>query len=244
MPPRFLSLGDSALVVELGDAIERSVLDEVAALDRAVLAAVRAGRLEGVLETVPTYRSLAVVYDPLRTTRATLERRIAPLLARRRTSAARRTRTFRLPVCYGGEHGPDLDAVAEASGLAPADVVLLHQRETYDVYVLGFLPGFAFMGDVAAPLRLPRRADPRTRVPAGSVAIAGQQTAIYPWQSPGGWHLLGRCPVPLFDARRSPPALLAPADRVVFEAVDAARFRELEAAFAAGKIAPEELVTA
>jgi KipI family sensor histidine kinase inhibitor len=241
MPARLLSLADGALVVELGDAIERPVLEQVAALDAAVLAELGAGRLEGVLETVPSYRSLAILYDPLRTTRAALERRIAPLLDVRRAAAARGARTWRLPVCYGGEHGPDLDAVAAASGLAPGDVVALHAGEAYDVYVLGFLPGFAFMGDVPARIRLPRRADPRTRVPAGSVAIAGQQTAIYPWESPGGWHLLGRCPVPLFDPRRSPPALLAPADRVVFEPVDEARLRALEADLAAGRVAPEEL---
>lgn len=241
MGPRLSSLGDGALVVELGDAIERSVLEQVSALDAAVRAELAAGRLAGVLETVPTYRSLAIVYDPLRTTRAALERRIVPLLDARRKPARRGTRTWKLPVRYGGEYGPDLEAVAAASGLAPDDVVALHLGETYDVYVLGFLPGFAFMGDVAAALRLPRRADPRTRVPAGSVAIAGQQTAIYPCESPGGWHLLGRCPVPLFDPRRSPPALLAPADRVVFEAVDEERFRLLEAAFAAGRLAPEEV---
>jgi inhibitor of KinA len=243
MPPRLLSLADGALVVELGDTIDRSLLEQVSALDAAVHRAMAAGRLEGVLETVPTYRSLAILYDPLRTTRAALERGVAPLLAARAGTVRREARTWKLPVRYGGEHGPDLEHVAAATGLAPGDVVALHQRETYDVYVLGFLPGFAFMGNVAPEIRLPRRTDPRTRVPAGSVAIAGQQTAIYPWESPGGWHLLGRCPVPLFDARRASPALLAPADRVAFEAVDEDRFRELEAAFAAGRIAPEELAS-
>lgn len=243
MAARFLALADRALVVELGDAISLPLLAQVSALDAAVRGEVAAGRIEGVIETVPSYRSLAILYDPLRTSRAAVERRIAPLLqARAETSAARST-TWRLPVCYGGDHGPDLEHVAAACGLGPAEVVALHSGATYHVYVLGFLPGFAYLGDVPDAIRLPRRKEPRTRVAAGSVAIAGGQTAVYPWQSPGGWHLLGRCPVPLFDPRRSPPAVLAPADRVRFEPVAEDRFRELEAAFAAGRLAPEELAT-
>lgn len=241
MTPRLLSLADGALVVELGDAIARPLLEQVSALDAAVRREVGAGRLEGVVETVPTYRSLAILYDPLRTTRAALERGIAPLLDARDAPGPARGRTWRLPVRYGGEHGPDLERVAASCGLAPSEVIALHARTTYDVYVVGFLPGFAYMGDVAEAIRLPRRNDPRTRVPAGSVAIAGQQTAVYPWESPGGWHLLGRCPVPLFDPRRPQPALLAPADRVAFEAVSEQEYRALEADAAAGRLAPEEL---
>jgi inhibitor of KinA len=241
MAPRFLSLADSALVVELGNEISRSLVAEVSALDEAVRREADAGRLEGILEVVPSYRSLAVLYDPRRTSRAALERSLRPLLGGRAVDAGARARSWRLPVCYGGEHGPDLEPLAAARGLTAADVVALHAGATYVVYVLGFLPGFAFMGDVPEAIRLPRRAEPRTKVPAGSVAVAGLQTAVYPWESPGGWHLLGRCPVPLFDARGDPPALLAPADRVSFQPIDAERFRELEAAFAAGLVAPEEL---
>jgi inhibitor of KinA len=241
MTPRFLALADRALVVELGDAISPPLLAQVSALDAAVRGEVEAERLEGVVETVPSYRSLAILYDPLRTTRAALEQRIAPLLAAPATSRQVQARTWRLPVLYGGEHGPDLEHVARACGLAPADVVALHAGTTYDVYVLGFLPGFAYMGQLPETIRLPRRPEPRTRVAAGSVAVAGEQTAVYPWESPGGWHLLGRCPVPLFDPRRSPPALLAPADRVRFEPVLEDRFRELETSLAAGRVTPEEL---
>lgn len=242
MAHRFLPLADRALVVELGDEISRPLLARVAALDAAILAELEGGRLEGVVETVPSYRSLAILYDPLRTTRAALERRISPLVdAPAAAHAARPARTWTLPVLYGGERGPDLGEVAAARGLTASQVVALHSEATYDVYVLGFLPGFAYMGDVAEELRLPRREEPRTRVASGSVAIAGRQTAIYPWESPGGWHLLGRCPIPLFDPRRRRPALLAPADRVRFEPVPEGRFRELEAAVAAGRLDPEEL---
>ena len=142
---------------------------------------------------------------------------------------------------YGGEWGPDLAAVAAACGRCPDEVVALHAGATYDVYVLGFLPGFAYLGDVAEEIRVPRRKEPRTRVPPGSVAVAGAQTAVYPWESPGGWNLLGRCPVPLFDPRRRGGALLAPADRVRFEPVSRERFAGLEADLAAGRLDPGEL---
>lgn len=241
MAPRLLSLADGALLVEVGDAISPALLERVSALDAAVRAEAEAGRLPGVVETVPTYRSLAILYDPLVTTRAALERAVVPLLDAPAAPVARQARTWRLPVRYGGEHGPDLDGVARVCGLAPEEVAALHAGTSYVVYVLGFLPGFAYLGDVPEAIRVPRRTDPRTRVPAGSVAVADRQTAVYPWESPGGWQLLGRCPVPLFDARRSPPALLAPSDRVAFEPVSLERYREIEADLAAGRLAPEEL---
>ncbi len=244
MAHRLLALADRALVVELGDEISRPLLARVSALDAVLRAELAGGGLEGVVETVPSYRSVAIVYDPLRTTRAALERRIAPLLGGGSEAASTpASRIWTLPVLYGGAAGPDLAAVAAARGLPAAEAIALHARTAYDVYVLGFLPGFAYMGDVAPELRLPRRAEPRTRVAAGSVAIAGTQTAIYPCESPGGWHVIGRCPVPLFDPRRARPALLAPADRVRFEPVPEERFRELEASLAAGRLDPEELAS-
>ncbi len=242
MAPRLLALADRALVVELGDEISRPLLARVSALDAALRAELDRGGLEGVVETVPSYRSVAIVYDPLRTTRAALERRVAPLLGAPLDAApAPPSRTWTLPVLYGGAAGPDLADVAAARGLSTDDAIALHAGTTYDVYVLGFLPGFAYLGDVPPELRLPRRREPRTRVAAGSVAIAGAQTAIYPCESPGGWHLVGRCPVPLFDPRRARPALLAPSDRVRFAPVCEERFRELEASIAAGRLEPEEL---
>ncbi|HEX9049558.1 MAG TPA: 5-oxoprolinase subunit PxpB [Anaeromyxobacter sp.] len=244
MAYRLLALADRALVVELGDEISRPMLARVSALDAALRAELDRGGLEGVVEAVPSYRSIAIVYDPLRTTRAALERRIAPLLdAPLDAAPAPPGRTWTLPVLYGGAAGPDLAEVAAARGLSAPEAVALHAGATYDVYVLGFLPGFAYLGDVAPALRLPRRSTPRTRVAPGSVAIAGAQTAIYPCESPGGWHVIGRCPVPLFDPRRPRPALLAPSDRVRFEPVPETRFVELGAALAAGRIDPEELAT-
>jgi KipI family sensor histidine kinase inhibitor len=142
-------------------------------------------------------------------------------------------------VCFGGDFGVDLDDVAAATRQPPDEVVRLHAGAEFTVYMLGFMPGFPFMGGLPEVLSLARRSEPRVRVPAGSVAITGGLTAIYPWQSPGGWHLLGRCPVPLFDAAAATPVLLAPGDQVRFEPVTAARHAEIDAALRHGDLRPD-----
>jgi inhibitor of KinA len=195
--------------------------------------------LPGVLETVPSFRSLTVLYDPLVTGRAELDPRLLALLAlpsQGLPAQAAAARRWRLPVAYGGGFGPDLDGVAAACGLTPDEVVRLHADTEFTAYLLGFMPGFAFMGLLPPVLQLPRRTEPRVRVPAGSVATANRLSVIYPWESPGGWHLLGRCPVPLFDAGSATPTLLAPGDRVRFEPVSATRLAEIEAALRSGKL--------
>ena len=226
---RFLSVGDTALAVEFGDAIDRELSRKVINLGRAI----RADPPAGVVETVSTFRSLMVHYDPVTTSRTELERAIEGLLDRHHdlTGAGR---LWRIPVCYEGEFAPDLAAVTQQSGLAPADIAALHASVRYHVYMLGFLPGFPYMGDLPPALALPRRADPRVRVPAGSIAIATTLTAIYPYDSPGGWHLIGRTPLPLFDPVRTPPALLAAGDVVLFEPIDPRRFAEIRDAIERG----------
>ncbi|TVQ54008.1 MAG: 5-oxoprolinase subunit PxpB [Rhodobacteraceae bacterium] len=231
---RFLPAGDSGLVVEFGDAIDRAVSARVV---RAA-AAVEALAPEGVVAVTATFRSLLVRYDPRATCSARLVKAIGALPLDSGTGAATR-RVWRLPTVYGGEGGPDLDAVAAEIDAATADVVRLHAGETYHVYMLGFLPGFAYMGDVAPPLRLPRLATPRVRLPAGSVAVALQMTAVYPFASPGGWRLLGWTPARLFDPAASSPALLAPGDGVRFDPVDRAEGDRIAAAVAEGAFTPE-----
>jgi inhibitor of KinA len=230
MKVRFLSAGDRALVVEFGDRIERALSDDVLRLD----ASLRSSGLPGVVETVPTFRSLMVHYDPLLTSRADLEQAIASLLDRQpgpRTAAT----LWRVPVCYEGSFAPDLGDVANRTGLAPSEVVALHSGTRYHVYMLGFLPGFPYMGDLPHELALPRRADPRLHVPAGSVSIATTLTAIYPYQSPGGWHLIGVTPIRLFDPARPLPAVLTPGDAVQFEPIDAAAFASIKESVESGK---------
>ncbi|HMX12697.1 MAG TPA: 5-oxoprolinase subunit PxpB [Thauera aminoaromatica] len=235
---RILDAGDAALTIEFGSIIDPALLAEVNALDAAVLRRKQAGELPGVIETMPTFRSLTVFFDPLVTDRDAVLAALQPLIAAAEHGSTTDGRHWRLPVCYEGEAAPDLAEVAGAIGIGEDEVVALHSGAEYLVYMIGFLPGFPFMGDLPAPLRLPRRAQPRVRVPAGSVAIATGLTAIYPWESPGGWHLLGRCPVPLFDARRTSPSLLAAGDRVRFVPVSAEECRAIEAGLASAEIDP------
>ena len=226
-------------MLELGETIERELLDRVSALDRHVAAHEAAGRLAGLLETVPTFRSLALVFDPLETTPTALLEALAEPAPTRPADADAAPRDWSLPVRYGGEHGPDLAALAEEAGLAEAALIERHESVPLAVYMLGFQPGFAFLGDIDPALRRPRRESPRTRVPAGSVAVADALSAVYPWDSPGGWHLIGHCPVPLFDAARDVPALLRAADTVRFRRIDADEHDALTREAAAGRLDPE-----
>ncbi|MBE0548263.1 MAG: 5-oxoprolinase subunit PxpB [Rubrivivax sp.] len=239
MTLRLLDAGDAAFTVEYGDTIDPVLLAAVNALDIAIAREQAAGRLPGLVETMPTFRSLTVFFDPLLTGRTALIEALRPLCNAAEHAAPVAGRGWRLPVCYGGEAGPDLADTARTLGISADEVVSLHSGTTFRVYMLGFLPGFPFMGDLPASLRLPRRTEPRVRVPAGSVAIAASLSAIYPWESPGGWHLLGRCPVRLFNAERDSPSLLAVGDRVQFEPVSPEEYCRLEAAIGADEIDPQ-----
>src|SRR6516164_2917176 len=225
MNVRFLSAGDRALVVEFGDRIDRALSDGVLRLN----AAIRSQRISGVVETVPTFRSLMVYFDRLVTSRASLEGAIGGLLDRECSPRVTATQ-WRIPVCYEGEFAPDLTEVARLTGLTPSEVVAKHSGTRYHVYMLGFLPGFPYMGDLPAQLELPRRADPRLRVPAGSLSIATSLTAIYPYESPGGWHLIGATPIRIFDPECPKPALFAPGDAIRFQPIDAAAFASIRRA--------------
>jgi inhibitor of KinA len=216
---RFLSAGDRALVVEFGEAIDRGLSNDVLRL----AALIGAAAIPGIVETVPTFRSLLVHYDPLVTRRSDLESRISGLLdhpPERRRAA----RLWHIPFCAEDEFAPDLAEVARSTGLSKDAVVALHSSVRYHVYMLGFLPGLPYLGDLPDELALPRRADPRLRVPAGSIAIATRLSVIYPYESPGGWHLIGTTPIRLFGVDEPTPALLAAGDAVRFEPIDAAAF--------------------
>ncbi|TMS59256.1 5-oxoprolinase subunit PxpB [Imbroritus primus] len=229
MDVRFLSAGDTAIVVEFGDRIDRTLSDRVLQLG----ARVRAVEVPGVVETVPTYRSLMVHYDPLVTDSATLSEQITALLDDNAASTGA-GRLWRVPACYEPTHAPDIAEVAETKGLTVDEVIRLHTETQFHIYMIGFVPGYPYMGDLPEQLVLPRRADPRIRVPAGSIAIASTMTAIYPLESPGGWHLIGTTPIRLFDAAQPRPALFSPGDKVRFEPVTAAQFDDIRAATQAG----------
>ncbi len=205
--------GDSMLLVEFDAIIDPAINDRVIAL----AAKLRSRRARGILDLVPGYRALGVHFDPLQTDLAALERAIAADAAAIESTPATAPRPIvEIPVQYGGEMGPDLEAVASQAGCSSGEVIERHAGRLYRVYMLGFVPGFAYMGRVDPSIAVRRHRVPRERVPAGSVGIAGEQTGVYPIESPGGWHLIGRTRTRMFDPLASPPSVLQPGDLVRF----------------------------
>ena len=244
MSVQYLSCGDTAFTVEFGNEISPEINGQVMALHGAIAAAKAGGELPGVVETVPTMRSLMVTYDPLTTSRAELQPRIDALIAGG-LSAAGTTRQVRIPCCYDDpEFAPDLAEVAERTKKTPEEVIAAHLGSAFKVYVLGFMPGLAYIAGLEPSLYLPRRSQPRVRVPRSSVAIAMDMTTIYPFESPGGWHLLGRTPLLMFDQRREQPVFLAPGDSLTFERIDRATYDGIAAHAEAGTLDWATLVRA
>ncbi|MCS6992236.1 MAG: 5-oxoprolinase subunit PxpB [Anaerolineales bacterium] len=206
---RIFTLSDTALLIRLGEVLDPALNRRVHLL----AAALKAAPLPGFLECVPGYASLTVHYDPLALTESEVRTWLKTRLHLVEETAQRPTQTIEVPVVY---NGPDLDFVAETCHLAPDEVIRLHCGTRYTVYMMGFTPGFPYLGILPEALRVPRLPTPRARVPAGSVAIAGAQTGIYPVESPGGWRLIGHTPLTLFDPNRTPPFLFAPGDEVRF----------------------------
>jgi inhibitor of KinA len=217
MPPMIRHLGDRGLLVELGHGIDPAVNRRVKQLHRIIARE----RPHGVVETVPAYASLLVVFDPLQASPEALKRLIAGLCDFEDAGPTEDRTVVEIPVVYGGEAGPDLDAVAAHHGLSREDVIGLHTGTVYRVYMIGFTPGFPYMGELPEALDTPRRDTPRTHIPKGSVAIAQRQTGIYPAVSPGGWQIIGRTPVALFDPRKETPSFLTMGDAVRFTPITA-----------------------
>jgi len=219
----FSPLGETALVIRLaGD----TAAGDAGTIDAVRTAVVRLGaaRIPGVIDVAAASATVTVVFDPLRTDPATLRAHAETALAASPAAALPAPRCLTLPVCYGGVHGPDLDAVAAHAGLAVDEVIRRHAGAVYRVAMIGFLPGFPYLVGLPAELAMPRLADPRHRVAAGSVGIAGERSGIYPRASPGGWRIIGRTPLPLFDPSSAPPARLSAGDIVRFEPIDAEGF--------------------
>jgi inhibitor of KinA len=210
--PAYRIMGDRALLVELGDGISPLVNKKV----RELFLCLKNNRVEGVVETVPGYRSLLIVYDPLKITLSALKERLNKLHTTINRSEIPKPRTLEIPVVYGGEYGPDLDWVAEFHRVPPEEIIRLHTGTTYRVYMIGFTPGFAYMGQLPEAIITPRRETPRTAVPRGSVGIAQSQTGVYPVESPGGWQIIGRTTLRLFDPEKWPPTPLEMGDLVKF----------------------------
>ena len=236
VPAKFLASGDAALIVEFGRSVDPTVSELVLALAQRVEAAA----IAGVVEVVPTFRSLMVHYDPLALTQAALKRAVRTMLDGLRGST-RGGRHWLIPICYEESLGLDLAEVAARTGLTVPALVAMHSAASFRVYMMGFLPGFPYLGGLPGALELPRRETPRLRVPRGSVAIAMDMTCIYTLESPGGWHVLGRTPAALFDLRRDPPAPLAAGDAVTFQPISLREYDRLAAEAAAGGLAMRAL---
>ncbi|MBC8006497.1 MAG: 5-oxoprolinase subunit PxpB [Prolixibacteraceae bacterium] len=223
--PRFFPMGDQALIVEFGDRVDPALSGRIAALARRL----REARIVGVLDIVPAYTTLALHYDPAAVGTGTppyeaLAETIGTWLNSQSVEIPVPGRMIEIPVCYGGPLGEDLEALARSRGLSADEVIAIHSGAVYYVHMLGFVPGFAYLGGLDARLATPRRDSPRPRVPAGSVAIAGEQTGIYPLDTPGGWQIIGRTPLQLFKPDTSPPSLLNAGDTVRFVPISAQDF--------------------
>lgn len=225
---RLVASGDRTLLLYLGSEIDPALNRQVHAL----AGALRSKNHPAIVEVTPSYHSLMLEFDPVRIRLDQVEELVRSAAGTLPEEGAE-PRTVEVPVLYGGEAGPDLDAVAAHTGLTASEVVRRHSERLYRVYCLGFSPGFCYLGGLEPALHTPRLATPRTRVPAGSVAIGGEQTGIYPAATPGGWNIIGRTPAALFNPWASPPALLEPGAHLRFLPVDAARFAELEGQAAA-----------
>lgn len=224
---RYLPFGDNALVVEFGNTISPAVNRKVIALSESI----QEVGIQGVEELVGTYRSLLVRYDPLMTTCEQLVSRIKEIERKLKTSIVEREgKRVTFPVVYGGEYGPDLSYVARYHRLTEEQVVRLHSEVEYRVYMIGFVAGFPYLGEVADEIATPRHETPRLKVPAGSVGIAEKQTGAYPCEAPGGWQIIGRTPLKLFNPHQQPPTLVEPGDIVKFEPISEMEFKTIEKA--------------
>jgi inhibitor of KinA len=218
----FRLMGDRGLLLEFGDEISSEVNEKV----RGMTLAIQAESIEGIVEIVPTYRSLLILYNPLILSFVDLKKRLERIEKGLQQTPFPEPKLTRIPALYGGSYGPDLEEVAKYHQISPEEVIQLHCSKPYFIYMIGFMPGFPYMGGLPEALITPRLKTPRLSVPAGSVAIAQRQTGIYPMESPGGWQIIGRTPVKLFNPEREPPALLQIGDHVQFFPISEKEFKE------------------
>lgn len=218
----FRLMGDRGLLLEFGDEISSEVNEKV----RRMTLAIQTESIEGIVEIVPTYRSLLILYNPLILSFVDLKKRLERIEKGLQQTPFPEPKLTQIPALYGGSYGPDLEEVAKYHQISPEEVIQLHCSKPYFIYMIGFMPGFPYMGELPEALITSRLKTPRLSVPAGSVAIAQRQTGIYPMESPGGWQIIGRTPVKLFNPEREPPALLQMGNLVQFFPIGEKEFKE------------------
>ncbi len=222
-------LGDNSMIIELGQDMSHEIQQKV----KKVSSFFEENKFEWVIETVPGFTTVAVFYDPLKIKTTTLpydEVRafLEPLLEKLEVDGDTEPRVVEIPVCYGGEFGPDLEEVANHNGLTVDEVIDIHSNGEYTVYMIGFAPGFPYIGGMSEKIAAPRRSNPRLKIPAGSVGIAGKQTGVYPIETPGGWQLIGKTPEKLFTPEGNTPSLLQAGDQIKFVPISEEEFQKIE----------------
>jgi inhibitor of KinA len=225
-------LGDSTVVIQLGDAIEIDTHEKV----KKVTSLLEKNPQEWLVEIIPAFTTVTLYYDPMTVLQEKNKELpyegicsiLADLLSDDFENVSASHRVMEIPVCYGGQYGPDLEEVAQIHGLSPEEVISKHTNGDYLVYMIGFAPGFPYVGGLDPDLATPRRKSPRLKIPAGSVGIAGDQTGVYPIETPGGWQLIGRTPLPLFQPDKDTPSLLQAGDRIKFVSISEDEFKEME----------------
>ena len=216
--------GDSSILVEFGNEINPEINGKIASFVQLI----REQQIEGIIDMIPTYCSLLINYDPRIVLYDDLKNRIQDLLKIEVAGESRTRRIFEIPVCYGGEYGPDLELIAKNAGLSEEEVVKIHSGMDYLIYMLGFLPGFTYLGGLDERIHTPRLPNPRIRIEAGSVGIGGSQTGIYPLDSPGGWNLMGKTPVKTYDPDRDPAILVEAGDYIRFVPIDEDEYKRIQ----------------
>ena len=233
--PIFLNAGDKAIVIEFGDSIDPDTNRIIHALNKSILS----HSIEGIIDTVPSYRSLLIMFDPLLILSGDIQSTVLKELENITEEENLTKFVVHIPTYYGGDFGPDLSFVSEHTNMNESEVIRLHSSINYLVYMMGFSPGFPYLGGLPPNLETPRMTTPRTNIVGGSVGIADKQTGIYPVDSPGGWRIIGKTPIKLFDGTKTPPTLLIPGNYLRFDPIpDLNAYKEIEANFNQGLFEP------
>lgn len=220
---KFIPAGDKSLVMEFGNNISPEINTKI----RSMVTAIDESEFHGIEEVIPTYRSILIIYNPLIIDYQDIIDKLKKMETHLNDTSNNEVRIIELPTVYGGEYGPDIEFVAKHNNLTIEEVIEIHSSTDYLLYMLGFTPGFGYLGGMSEKIETPRLQVPRTKIPAGSIGIAGKQTGIYPIDSPGGWQLIGRTPVKLYDPLAEPPVLLNAGDYIRFIPIDEEKYLEI-----------------
>lgn len=229
----YIPAGESAFLVKFGTKISEKIHQRILGFLRAIEADDEL--MKGIIDLVPSYADLMVYYNPVVFSYREILQKLKEKEKDIKLRTGSKSRLVEIPVCYGGEYGEDIDFVASHNNLSVKQVIGRHTKPRYLVYMLGFTPGFSYLGGLDKRISTPRRTEPRTRIPAGAVGIAGNQTGIYPIESPGGWQLIGQTPLRLFDAQKESPVLLRAGDSICFRSIAATEFKEITKAIETGE---------